>query len=228
MLSDAFELQIKFDRGVSTRAHGYFAPPGYFDRSEVSVCGRVNRQAINVSLFQRLAAQVKGRRVQIEQVRQGKVACRCLGCSVFSFFACSSHSIVGESEMGIELLRAVGLRLLRLDRSQCLGVRYGALRNIQFPQRPDKASGSACAFELKSIVRWLGKVNLTRGCGQSGPSEAIERMQRAQLWKIPRRLFVQCCLPIRSERTGARREQDRNPTFRYSESGWKRHSLDVR
>src|SRR5512133_3410568 len=102
------------------------------------------------------------------------------------------------------------------------------IRDIQFPQRPDEANGSACTFELKSVVRWLGEVNLTGGRGHSRPSEAIGRMQRVQLWKIPSRLFAECCLPIRSERTGPRHKQDRNRAFRYSESGWKRHSLEVR
>src|SRR6185312_17479301 len=62
----------------------------------------------------------------------------------------------------------------------------------------------------------------------SRPSEAIGRAQRAQLWKIPRRLFAECCLPIRSERTGARRDQDRNRAYRCSELESKKHSLEVR
>jgi len=99
-----------------------------------------------------------------------------------------------------------------------LGVRNGAIRDIQFPQRPDEASGSACTFELKPVVRWLGEVNLTGGRSHSRPPEAIGRAQRAQLWKISSRLFAECCLPIRSERTGPRREQKRNRAIRYSES----------
>jgi hypothetical protein len=109
-----------------------------------------------------------------------------------------------------------------------LGLRNGAIRDIQFPQRADEANGSAGAFELKPIVRWLGEVNLTRGRGHSRPPEAIGRAQRTQLWKIPGRLFAECRLPIRSERTGPRREQDRNRAIRYSESGSKKHSLEVR
>jgi len=66
MFSDAFELQIKLDRVVSAGAHGDFFSPGNGDRDQVSVCGRVNRQAINAPLFEQLAAQVKRRRVQIE------------------------------------------------------------------------------------------------------------------------------------------------------------------
>ena len=104
----------------------------------------------------------------------------------------------------------------------------GALRDLQFPQCPDKPSRSACTFELKFVIRWLGEVNLTGGCGHSGPSETIGCAQRAQFWKIPRRLFAECCLPIRSERTGQRRDQDRNRACRYSESGSKKHSLEVR
>jgi hypothetical protein len=109
-----------------------------------------------------------------------------------------------------------------------LGVRNGALRDIQFPQRPDKANGLAGTLEFKPVVRWLGKVDLTGGRCQSRPSEAIKRAHRAQLWKIPSWLFAQCRLPIRSERSGPRREQDRSRAFRYSESGWKKHSLEVR
>jgi hypothetical protein len=70
-------------------------------------------------------------------------------------------------------------------------------------------------------------VNLTGGRGHSRPPEAIGRAQRAQLWKIPSRLFAECCLPIRSERTGPAREQDCNRAFRYLESGWKKHCLEV-
>ena len=118
--------------------------------------------------------------------------------------------------------------MLRFNRSQCLGVRNGAIRDIQFPQRPDEANGSACTFELKPVVRWFGEVNLTAGRAHSRPPEAIVRTQRAQLSKIPGRLFAECCLPIRSERTGPRREQNRNRAIRYSESGSKKHSLQVR
>ena len=100
MLSDAFELQIKLDRVVSAGAHGAFFPPGYGHSGQVSVCCRVNRQAINAPLFERLTAQVKCRGVQIEQVRQGKVALRYLGGGAFAFGSCSSHSTVGKSEMG--------------------------------------------------------------------------------------------------------------------------------
>jgi hypothetical protein len=109
-----------------------------------------------------------------------------------------------------------------------LGVRNRTIRDIQFPQRPDEANGSACTFELKPVVRWLGEVNLTGGRGHSRPPEAIGRAQRAQLWKIPGRLLAECCLPIRSERTGPGRKQDCNRAFRYSESGSKKHSLEVR
>src|SRR5262249_21547403 len=107
-------------------------------------------------------------------------------------------------------------------------VRNGALRDIQLPQRPNKANGSACTFELKSVVPWLGEMNLTGGCGHSRPPKAIERMQRPQLRKTPSWFFAECCLPIRSERTGAKREQDRNRALRYQESGLKKHSLEVR
>ena len=118
--------------------------------------------------------------------------------------------------------------MLRFNRSQCLGFRNGTIRDIQFPQRPDEANGSACTFELKPVVRWFVEVNLTAGRGHSRPPEAIVGAQRAQLSKIPGRLFAECCLPIRSERTGPRREQDRNRAIRYSESGSKKHSLEVR
>jgi hypothetical protein len=102
------------------------------------------------------------------------------------------------------------------------------MRDVQFEQRPDEADGSACTFELKPIVGRLGEVNLTIGRGYSRPAEAIGRAQRAQLWKIPRGLFADRCLPIRSERTGPRREQNRNRAYRYSESESKKHSLEVR
>ena len=118
--------------------------------------------------------------------------------------------------------------MLRFNRSQCLRVRNGAIRGIQFPQRPDEANGSACTFELKPVVRWLGEVNLTGGRGHSRPPKAIKCAQRSQLWEISSRLFAKCCLPIRSERNGPRREQDRNRAIRYSELGSKKHSLEVR
>jgi len=100
MFSDAFESQIKLDRVVSAGAHGAFFTSLYGDRGQVSVCCRVNRQAINAPLFERLTAQVKRRGMQIEQVRQAKVARGCLGGGAFAFGSCSSHSAVGESEMG--------------------------------------------------------------------------------------------------------------------------------
>ena len=118
--------------------------------------------------------------------------------------------------------------MLRFNRSQRLGVRNRMIRDIQFPQRPDEANGSACTFELKPVVRWPGEMNLTGGRGDARPPEAIGRAQGTQLWKTPSRLFAECCLPIRSERNGPRREQDRNRAIRYSELGSKKHSLEVR
>ena len=103
-----------------------------------------------------------------------------------------------------------------------------ALGDIQFPQRADEANGSACTLELKSVVRRLAKVNLTSSRGHSRPPEAIGRAQRPQLRKIPNRFFAECCLPIRSERTGPGCEQDRNRASRYSEWSSKKHSLDGR
>src|SRR5439155_21296705 len=120
-------------------------------------------------------------------------------------------------QMGSDCLRPVAVCLLRFDGSQCLGVRNGAMRNIQFPQSPDKANGSARTFELKPVVRWPGEVNLTGRRGYSRPPEAIGRTQRAQLRKISSRLFADCCLPIRGKRTSRTGEQDRNRALRYSE-----------
>src|SRR5262249_985594 len=96
-------------------------------------------------------------------------------------------------------LGSVALRLLRFDWSHCFGIPDGALADIEFPQCPDEANGSSCTFKLKSVIRGPGEMNLTGGRGQSRPSEAIRRAQRAQLRKIPNRLFAECCLPIRSE-----------------------------
>src|SRR5262245_9952343 len=107
--------------------------------------------------------------MQIEQVREGEIAGRRFGAGPFAFCACSSHTTVGESEMGADFLGAVALRLLCLDGSQCWGVRYGALTDIQFPQRPNEANRVACTFELKSVVRWFGEMNLTGSRGQSRP-----------------------------------------------------------
>ena len=100
MFSDAFESQIKFDRVVTAGMHGDFFSPSYGHSGQVSVRCRVNREAINAPLFERLTAEVKRAGVQIEQVRQCKVARRCLGGGAFAFGSCSSHSTVGESEMG--------------------------------------------------------------------------------------------------------------------------------
>src|SRR5262249_39880367 len=98
-------------------------------------------------------------------------------------------------------------------------VRSGALRDVQFPQCPDKPTRSAGAFELKSLVRWLGEMNFTGGRGHSRPAKAIKRAQRSQLWKISGRLFAEGCLPIRSERTAPRGQQERNRALRCSKSG---------
>ena len=110
------------------------------------------------------------------------------------------------------------------DGSECMRVRSGALRDIQFPQCSDKATGTAGTFELKSLVRWLGEMNFTGGRGHSRPAKAIKRAQRSQLLEIPSRFLAECCLPIRSGRTTPRCEQERNRAFRYSESG--KHSLE--
>ena len=111
---------------------------------------------------------------------------------------------------------------------QIPGVRKAAIGDVQFPQRPNEAHGSACSFEFKPVVRWLGEVNFTGGRGYSRPAKTIRRPQRAQLWKIPTGLLAKRCLPIRSKRTGTKREDDRNRAYRYSESGSKKHSLEVR
>src|SRR4029450_4483616 len=102
------------------------------------------------------------------------------------------------------------------------------LIHVQFPQRPDKANGSTGSFELKFVVRGLGEVNLTGGCGYSGPPEAIRRTQRTELRKIPSWLFAERSLPTRREWAGARRERDGDRAHRYSKSGSNKHSLQVR
>src|SRR5215216_6676845 len=103
MLPNAFKSQIKLDRVVSAGAHGAFFLPRYSHSGQVSVRCRVNRQAINTPLFERLTAQIKRCGVQIEQVRQGKVALRYLCGGAFAFGSYSNHSADGESEMGGEL-----------------------------------------------------------------------------------------------------------------------------
>ena len=118
--------------------------------------------------------------------------------------------------------------MLCFDGSQCLRVCSRALGDIQFPQRADEANGSACTLELKFVVRWLGKVNLTSSRGHSRPPEAIGRAQRPQRRKIPSWFFAECFLPIRSEQTGPGGEQDRDRASRYSEWTSKKHSLEVR
>src|SRR4029077_6806507 len=100
MFSYAFELQIKLDRIVSAGAHGSFFSSGYGHSGQVRVCCRVNSEAIDAPLFEGLTAEIKHRGVQIEQVRQCKVARSCLRAGAFPFGSCSSHSAVGESEMG--------------------------------------------------------------------------------------------------------------------------------
>ena len=94
-------------------------------------------------------------------------------------------------------------------------VRSGALRDIEFPQCPNKPTRSAGTFQLKSLVRWLGEMNFTGGRGHSRPAKAINRAQRSQLREISSRLFAECRLPIRSERTAPGREEERNRAFRY-------------
>src|SRR2546423_6775479 len=105
MLSDAFELQIKLDRVVSAGSHRDFVSPSYLDSGEVSVCGRVNRQSINVPLFEWLTAQVKCRRMQIQQVRQIKLLAGCLCGSAFAFCSWSSHSTASGSVIRSGVLR---------------------------------------------------------------------------------------------------------------------------
>ena len=63
LFANAFELQIELDRVVGAGTHGSFFSPGYFDSGDISVCGWVNRQAINVPFLEWLAAEVKCRRV---------------------------------------------------------------------------------------------------------------------------------------------------------------------
>ena len=100
MFSDVFKAQIEFDGVVAAGAHGDFFASGYRHSGQVSICCGVNRDAINAPLFEGLTPEVKRRRVQIEQVRQCKIARRCLGGSAFPFDSCSAHSIIGETEMG--------------------------------------------------------------------------------------------------------------------------------
>src|SRR5262245_45088973 len=104
VLADTFQLQIKLDRVVSAGAHGDVFPAGNRDGSEVSVCRWVNGKAINAALFERLTAQVKRRRVEIEQVSEMKVARRCFSGRTFAFRSCSRDSAIGESHMGSDFL----------------------------------------------------------------------------------------------------------------------------
>jgi hypothetical protein len=62
-------------------------------------------------------------------------------------------------------LGSIVLRLLGLNGSQRVGIRNGALADIQFPQCPDKANGSACTFKLEPIVRGPAEMNLSSSGG---------------------------------------------------------------
>src|SRR3954465_2542774 len=98
MFSDVFKAQIELDGVITAGAHGDFFSSGYRHSRQVSICCRVNRDAINAPLFEGLTAEVKRRRMQIEQVRQCKVARGCLGGGAFPFGSCSGHSIISETE----------------------------------------------------------------------------------------------------------------------------------
>src|SRR5205807_6098634 len=72
--------------------------------------------------------------------------------------------------------------------------------------RDYKVTGvQTCALPI-SVPGGLGKVNLAGSCGKSRPPESIGRMQRAQGREIPRRILTQCRLPVRGQRTCAKRE----------------------
>jgi len=86
--------------------------------------------------------------------------------------------------------------------------------HIQFPQRPNQANRSARSVELKLISGRFCKMDLCSSGSKSGPPEAIGRTQRTQLGKIPGRILGHCRLPIRRQRAGAEREQQRDEALR--------------
>jgi len=102
-LVNSFQLQIKFDRVIMAGAHRDFLPPDDCDDCKISVARRVNHNAINTVISERLTPQIKRRRMQIEQVRETKLAGLCSSSPSFAFCSRSSYSAVCKSEIGNDL-----------------------------------------------------------------------------------------------------------------------------
>src|SRR6476660_8324080 len=100
MFVNALQLQIKFDRVVMAGAHGDFLPPDYCGGSKISIGRRVNHNAINTAISERLTAQIKRRRVEIEQISKTKLTTLRSGCIAFAFCSRPSYSAVREREIG--------------------------------------------------------------------------------------------------------------------------------
>src|SRR5205823_3503176 len=116
MLADAFQLQIKFNCAVSAGVQGDLFPADDGKGSKISIGGRVNYNAIDTAIFERLAAQIKRSCVEVEQVRETKLASRCLRGSPFAFCSCPSHCRGCESKVGDDFFRSIIFCLLRFDR----------------------------------------------------------------------------------------------------------------
>jgi hypothetical protein len=102
-LVNSLQLQIKFDRVVMAGAHGNFLPPDDCDDCKISIRRRVNHNAINAGISERLTPQIKRRRMQIEEVREIKLVGLCSSRPSFAFCSRSSYAAVCKSEVGNDL-----------------------------------------------------------------------------------------------------------------------------
>src|SRR5437879_3438838 len=206
-MADAIYLQVKLDRVVSAGVHGDFFAADYGDRSKISIGSRVNHNAIDTAISKRLTAQIKRRRVQIEQVWETKLASLCFGGIALAFRSRPSYSAICKGEMSNDSFPSITFCLLSLDRLQRFRAGGCAMVHIQSPQHSNQANGSAGSVELKLISGRLCKMDLSSSGSKPRPPEAIGRTHRAQVGKIPNRIFADCRLPIRRQRAGAEREQ---------------------
>ena len=71
------------------------------------------------------------------------------------------------------------------DRPKYLGTGDRLIARIQFPQRPNKANGSARSVELKLVFRWLCKMNISGSGRETRPPETIGRAQGRSSGKFP-------------------------------------------
>lgn len=168
------------------------------ERREVGRSSRIDYDAIDTAVGQRLAPQVEQSGVQIEETWEIKIA-RLVRCTGRRFIARAMHAAVRERQMRRHFFRSIHLGLVGFDRAEGGGAGNRAIIEIELPQKAREVHRLPGSFELETLGRWSRKSRFRGRGGETTPAKMITGFERRRCREISRRILCDSGLPTRSQ-----------------------------